>query len=426
MFNISRRNLLAGSAALLGGSMIRPAFAQQADLRMIFWGSQNRADRTYKVLDAFADKTGVPITGEFLAFGDYWPKVATQTAAGQAPDVLQMDGAGRYVTEYANRGAILPLDEFIGDVLDFSDFDEDQLDAGRFNGSLYAVSLGANAAGMIVNTELFEKAGVDVPGASTTYDDYWSILEAFRSAGLDMAVLSDDSGSWSGLENWLRQNGKELYTADGALGFDEADMAGWLELWSRMRRDGVCVSADLQALSNSPATSGLTAGRSAATAEFSNLLVAFQELNPAKLVLTNLPRVSLDKPGGHYRRPSMFFSISANTIDKANAARFINYFVNDIEANKILNAERGIPCSASVRAAIADTLTQAGRAAVEYVGGLGPLLSLPPAQSPSGAGEINETLLLSTSQEVAFEVKTPEQAGEDFVAAAREILNRAA
>lgn len=422
---LNRRQILMGGSALLASSHFAPALAQDADMRMIFWGNQDRADRTFRVIDAFAEKTGIDIAGEFLAFGDYWPKVATTTAGGTMPDILQMDGAGRYIAEYADRGAIAPLDEFVGNELNFEDFDQDQLEAGKFNGKLYAVSLGSNAFGMIVDTQHFEAAGVDIPGPQTTLDDLYTILDAFKSAGLDLAVIDDRSGSWAALENWLRQNGKALYTAEGDLGFDEEDMTGWLTLWKEFRESGVCVSAEDQAMADGPATSPLITGKSAAMGEFSNLLLAHQALTTSPLLLTNFPRVSLDTPGGYYRRPSMFISISNTSPRKADAARFIDFFVNDIEANKILNAERGIPPSAAVREGIADTLDDAGRAAVAYVGGLGPLLSPPPPQSPSGGGEINESLLPMVSQEVAFGAQSPEGGAASFVAAAREALQRA-
>ena len=53
---------------------------------------------------------GVTIDGETLGWDDYWPRLATQTAGRNAPDVIQMDY--RYIFEYARRGALLPLDEY--------------------------------------------------------------------------------------------------------------------------------------------------------------------------------------------------------------------------------------------------------------------------------------------------------------------------
>ena len=424
-FTIGRRGLLLAGAAFAAAGALRPAFAQENRLRLIFWGSKDRADRTFAVADAYEKANGVTIDGESLPFGDYWTKLATQTAGGNAPDVINMDGAGRYVAEYADRGAIAPLDEFIGSALDVSDFDKDQLEAGKVHGKLYAISLGANALGMVVNTEAFAKAGLDVPGQSLTFDDLPAMAEAFKSKDVGMRVLTDFSGNWAALENWLIQHGKALYTADGKLAFDASDFAAWLQLWAGLRDAGICTSADEQALETSLETSGVITGKAAMQIKFSNELVGVQKLMDAKLALTNLPRISTDAPGGQYRRAAMFFSASGTSANKEEAVKFISYFVNDIDANKILLAERGIPCSQKVRDALAPLLDEQGRIALEYVGGLGPLLVNPPPTSPAGGGEINESILPSASQEVAFGMNSPEDAAAAFIAKANEALQRA-
>ena len=92
-FRMDRRQFLMGTSALMaaGAAGISPAWAQAADMRLIFWGGQGRADRTFGVTDLFETATGNKIEGEFLAWNDYWPKLATQTAGGNAPDIIQMD-----------------------------------------------------------------------------------------------------------------------------------------------------------------------------------------------------------------------------------------------------------------------------------------------------------------------------------------------
>src|SRR5690606_26025456 len=106
---IDRRQFLLGSSALVaaGAAGISPAWAQADSLRLTFWGGQPRADRTYKVTDLYKEAKGVDVEGEFLAWNDYWPKLATQTAGGNAPDIIQMDY--RFIVEYAKRNAIAPL-----------------------------------------------------------------------------------------------------------------------------------------------------------------------------------------------------------------------------------------------------------------------------------------------------------------------------
>src|SRR5690606_27722419 len=179
----------------------------------------------------------------------YWTKLATNVAGGNAPDIIQMDY--RYIVEYATRNAIAPLDEFVGGALKLDDFDADQLEGGKVGGQLYGISLGANSVAMVVNEDAFESAGVELPGRMTTYDDLMAMGEAFSSKG-EMKLLQDGSGAEPILENWLRQRGKALYTAEGAIAFEESDIVDWFTLWANLRAAGVIVSPEDQALDIGP------------------------------------------------------------------------------------------------------------------------------------------------------------------------------
>jgi multiple sugar transport system substrate-binding protein len=413
-----------GSTALLAAGTVSPALAQES-LRLIFWGSQARADRTYGATDLYTSKGGPAIEGEYLAWNDYWPKLATQTAGGNAPDIIQMDY--RFIVEYAKRNAIAPLDEFVGGALQLADFDRDQLDGGKVDGPLYGISLGANSVSLAINTDAFEQAGVDLPGPNTTYDDVRAMGEAFNSKNVGMKVISDGSGSEPMLENWLRQKGKALYTADGKLAFEAQDVTDWFNMWKDFREAGICVSPEDEALNTGPLeTSMLILKKAAVIPSNSNQLIANQALTDAKLTISNFPRISTDAPGGHYRKPSMFFSVGGSSQAKEEAAKFISFFVNDIEAANILSIERGIPCSAAVREAIAPTLDEQNQVSLNFVSNLGPLLGQLPPSPPAAAGEIGVSLLLTLSQEVAFGQRSPEDAGPFFVEQASEILSRAA
>lgn len=425
---IDRRQFLMGSSALVaaGAAGVMPAWAQDKDLRLIFWGGQARADRTNGVTDLFDAANGGKVQSEFLAWNDYWPKLATQTAGGNAPDVIQMDY--RFIVEYAKRNAIAPLDEFVGGALDLSDFDQDQLDGGKVDGKLYGISLGANSVALLNNTTAFEEAGIAVPTNATTWDDVMAIGEAFNSANIrgGMRAIMDGSGSEPMLDNWLRQRGKALYTADGKLGFAEEDAVEWFQHWAKLRDAKVCVTPEDQALDTGPLESTmLVLGKSALMPSNSNQLVGFQALVKDKLGMSGYPRIAAGVGGGHYRKPSMFFSVAGSSTNKENAAKLINFFIKDLAAGKILGVERGIPCSAATREAVAPTLDEANQIALNFVANLGDLLGKLPPSPPAAAGEIDTSLLRTLSQEIAFGGRSPEDGGKYFVTEAAAILARA-
>ncbi|MGV8832649.1 MAG: ABC transporter substrate-binding protein [Devosia sp.] len=425
---IDRRQFLMGSSALLaaGAAGVSPSFAQDDALRLLFWGGQNRADRTYAVSDMFTSTSGIPMEPEFLSWSDYWPKLATQTAGGNAPDIVQMDY--RYIVEYASRDAIAPLDDFVGGALKLDTFDADQLDGGKVGGKLYGISLGANSVAMLVNTAAFEEAGVAAPTRDWTYDTLMEMGEGFNSANIrgGMKAIGDGSYSEPMLQNWLRQKGKDLYTADGKLAFDEDDAIEWYTLWAKLRAAGVCVSAEDQALDTGGPleTTMLVLGKAALLPSNSNQLVAFQTLVQDKLGMNGFPRAAAGTGGGHYRKPSMFFSVGGSSANKEKAAEFLNFFISDAEAAKVLGVERGIPCLPETRAVVAPTLDEQSQLALNFVSNLGDLLGALPPPPPPSAGEIDSSLIRTLGQEVGFGAKTPEEAGRDLISGANDILSR--
>jgi len=426
---IDRRHFLMGGTALIAGASagIRPVLSQEQRLRLTFWGGQDRADRTYAVADMFAAESGTQIDGEFLAWNDYWTKLGTQVAGGNAPNIIQMDY--RFIVEYATRNAILPLDDYVGGVLQLSDFDEDQLEGGKVDGQLFGISLGANSVAMLVNEDAFAEVGIEPPNRDSTFDDYMTMGEAFNSANIrgGMKVLADGSWTEPMLDNWLRQNGFALYTAEGQLGFGEEQMVEWFRMWASLREAGICVSPEDQALDTGPLESTMvTLGKAATMPSNSNQLVAYQAINPDSLTIVSYPRIAPGAGGGHYRKPSMFFSVGGNPEQAEAAAEFISFFVNDQEAAEALGVERGIPCSAAVREALAPSLDEKGRIALEFVANLGDLLGPLPPPPPTAAGEIDLSLLRVIGQEVAFGARTPEDGGKAFVTEASAILSRSA
>jgi multiple sugar transport system substrate-binding protein len=108
----------------------------------------------------------------------------------------------------------------------------------------------------------------------------------------------------------------------------------------------------------------------------------------------------------------MFWSISARSKHPAEAALFVNFLANTPEAGDVLLTDRGVPANTKVRAAITPKLTEADKAAAEYLGALkvGPA----PRVTPNGASGI-EAILKRHTEGVLFERQTPQQAAAAFI-----------
>ena len=172
---LSRRDFnrlaAAGVAAGALGGLTSRALAETR-LRLIWWGNPDRDKRTNAVVDLYKQANAeVTIDPETYAWNDYWPKLATQAAGQNLPDVIQMDY--RYIFEYARRGQLADLTPFVGKQIDLGDFDPNQLESGKVDGKLYGISLGANSMTHVykadaARTARARRCPIRRPGRSTT------------------------------------------------------------------------------------------------------------------------------------------------------------------------------------------------------------------------------------------------------------------
>ncbi len=200
------------------------------DLKLAWWGNDVRNKNTQTAIDAYVKaNSNVKISPQPGEFASYWDKLATQTAGGQAPDVIQMDMA--YIAEYGNRNALLDLSK-----VNVSKFTEGTVDSGKINDQLVGINAGVNSALIFANPAIFEKAKMDLPDDMTwTWDSMIELsAEVAAKAGVPFGIVQAfASDAFFGA--FVRQNGKELFTPDG-LGFEAADAQAWFDLMVKAQK----------------------------------------------------------------------------------------------------------------------------------------------------------------------------------------------
>ena len=199
-------------------------------MALAWWGNPTRNKNTEAMIAAYtAANPNVKISGQPGEFNSYWDKLATQTAGGTAPDIIQMDMA--YIAEYGTRGALLDLGK-----VDISKFVEGTVDSGKINDKLVGVNAGINSALFFANPKIFEKAKMELPDDTTwTWDQMAEVgAEVASKAGVPFGIASV-MGSDPLFATFLRQNGKELFTPDG-LGFEAAEAQAWYDMMVKFQK----------------------------------------------------------------------------------------------------------------------------------------------------------------------------------------------
>ena len=128
-------------------------------IRISWWGDTARHEKYNKFVDAFEEAyPWITVERESSTWADYWNKLATLVAGGNAPDVMGMHP--QFASDYANRGALLNLYKLIADgIVSVADIPESVVEGGRVSGNLCMVSMGVTVQCNLINETLLEQIG---------------------------------------------------------------------------------------------------------------------------------------------------------------------------------------------------------------------------------------------------------------------------
>ncbi|MDC7280029.1 extracellular solute-binding protein [Butyrivibrio fibrisolvens] len=117
---------------------------------------------------------------------EYYDKLNALVAAGETPDVFIVS-PGPQLTDYVAPGIAAPLDDYLADGWKDTFTSDAVFTQQTYDGKIYAVPLNTAAACCFYNTEMFEKAGVEVP---TNWDEMLGACEKLQSAGFTPITIS--------------------------------------------------------------------------------------------------------------------------------------------------------------------------------------------------------------------------------------------
>jgi multiple sugar transport system substrate-binding protein len=394
-----------------GGSQGGGGEGGETNLALAWWGNPTRNKNTEAMMAAYmAANPNVKISGQPGEFSSYWDKLATQTAGGQAPDIIQMDM--NYISEYGSRGALLDLGS-----VDTSKFVEGTVDSGKINDKLVGVNAGINSAIILSNPQLFEKAKMDLPDDKTwTWDQMIEVgAEVASKAGVPFGVaqlLNSDAM----FGTFVRQNGKELFKPDG-LGFDVAEAQAWYDLLLKGVKAKAFGTPEqmTEELAKPLDQSSIAVGTAAMYGSNSNQLQAMSEAagEPRKMLRgPSLAGKATERKTWY--KASMLWSASAKTKNPEAAIAWINWFANDQAAAGIDLAERGIPPNAEILAAVQSKFSPEQQVVAKYIDDIKTEVGPTPIAPPPGGGTIAE-LLSRHGTDVIFGRTSSAEGAQKFV-----------
>lgn len=392
-----------------------------------WWGSQTRHDYTKKLLDMYHQKNpNVSFTTAPAGYDGYEQKLTTEAAGDALPDLIQMDYS--FISQFTKNGSLADLSSYVKNkTIDLSQADQSLVNSGKIGGKLGSIVIAETAPSIVYNPAVLAKAGLSEPTGSWTWNDLVNdcitIQQKTGGFGFGTTLPSDSVDML--FNYYLRQYSFSLYSSDGKkLGYsDDKYFTQFVNLFKQMQdvKAEPTVDQYTQISTKGKEQSLVAQSQAGFMFEWANYPTIVAATNP-NLKLAFMPNDSKTVKA-MYLKPSMFLSVSNSSKYKKQCAEFINWFINDTDANKTINAERGVPISSKIRSEMEAGLSAQNKTMFQYIDDASKNSSQVSAPDPSGASEVR-TDLNNEVDAVLYGKKTAEKAASDFRTEANTALGR--
>ena len=165
-------------------------------------------------IEAFNEEfPNITVELQLTPWNDYWTKLQTAVAGGEAFDVFWLNSANCPV--YASAGALLPLQGLFEDgSLDPANYPESVLTLYNWQGIQYATPREYDTIGLFYNKDIFDEAGEDYPDETWDWDTLREVAERLKDDSTGRWGLGLQTGGQENYTNFVFQNEGQLLNDD--------------------------------------------------------------------------------------------------------------------------------------------------------------------------------------------------------------------
>lgn len=425
VFAVLLLSVFVGGLLFAGGAT---ETAANPELRISWWGATGRDEKYLSIIEEYGKlNPNVSLTPEYAGWADYWGKMATLVAAKNLPDVHQY--TNNQLGEYFAKGAVVSLESYVkSGVIDLKDWNQGMVDSGRINGDLVAITLGITAPTMIINMTWAKELGIDIFAfnESMSWKEFANWLKTDVQPKMPAGTYA--FGDYSKDENywwtWVRQNNAKWVDDKGNYAVPVAVIEEYYAYMEDLRKAGVAPPLAFTVEDNAKARGDNAFNTRKmlirpTNANQAKLEQQFMKVKGDEVEMRRLPY----REGASTSAEALITSamtIASNSKFKDEAAKFINYFVNDPAAQKIYNGEIGVPGSIKVQEMLKPNLNKVAAQEIDYINMIA--TGAPPTEpKPAGIWAFDAEIQ-QMHQLVASGQMTPRQAAEATIERANKFL----
>jgi len=208
--------------------------ASAADIHFTYgeYSSKTKPFWDKVIADFQKENPDIKVTAESIPWANYLQKLTTDISGGTAPDVSVL--ASIWLSEFATQGLIEPMKNIITPEQEKA-FIPALLQPSIINGELMGVPFAASARAMMVNTELYEKAGIKPP---KTWEELRAAAEKVAGTGafgFGLPGKEEEVDVYFYYALWAF--GGDILKADGTSGLDSPEAIEAAKFYAALVKD---------------------------------------------------------------------------------------------------------------------------------------------------------------------------------------------
>ena len=232
------RKQIPATCALALAAAAGPAAAEQFDM----WVRSDGEAFLPEIVEAFNAQSEHEATLQIVPAAELVQKYAISAAGGSAPDALSLDLI--FTPSFAAAGQLEDLTEFAKGLPYFDALSPGHLEVGTYEGRVYGLPYSGDASALLINRDLYRRAGLDPDAPPTTWAEIRAHAEAIDALGDDVHGFYF-AGNCPGCNAFTMlplvwASGGDVLTEDGtSSAFDSDEMREAVEFYQGMVADGL-------------------------------------------------------------------------------------------------------------------------------------------------------------------------------------------
>ncbi len=169
------------------------------------WDSAQQAGIEQQIAAFKEVQPNITVEIQLTPWSDYWTKLQTAVAGGEAFDVFWLNSANCPV--YASAGALIPVDSVFGEGgLDKANYPKQILDLYNFEGVQYGTPREYDTIALFYNKDIFDAAGEAYPDDTWDWDKFREVAEKLTDEGAGQYGVGLNLGGQENYTNFVLQN----------------------------------------------------------------------------------------------------------------------------------------------------------------------------------------------------------------------------